>query len=227
MTLLGTILTDDAVLFASDSGERQVDRSSDAVRHLPKAKVEQLGDRAVLWAYIGDGERGDALAEWLRENADALADDWKQAIALVHNKIVEIHHRSEWVHLPQMGALFAGWMGAVQDFWWISPGGISMPLGLRNHMRDKNPFFVGMGCVAAEVGYAAAKLTDANAEESVLFEIAMDATIHTLDDLRIANSHAVHPLTVAQVTEDAALDEIRGHVEIRPGRVSRNQADHD
>lgn len=223
MTILGVFVTEQFSYLGADAGERYPDQRSGLLssNYVPKCKVEQLGDRAVLWAYYGNGQRGDALARWLRENASSLADDWSESIHQIGDQWQEVSTRTEWEANSGVGVLIAGWLGGVQNCYFLPVGSTGMPLSLRI-MGDPNPYFAGVGSVAATVGFNTAKALLPEADGAQLFEVAMDTTIRSVEDLWAANRTAREPLNLIRVSQDSIVTPIRGRIERYAGRDGAN-----
>lgn len=221
MTLLGVLTTDQAVYMAADAGERYADQASgqDCMYHVPRFKVERLGSRAVLWAYFGNGERGDALARWLRSQAESLPNEWPKVIAALSHQWQEVSIRQEWQRLAPVGALIVGWLGGIQK-------GYLLPLGTAGSevsfsmMGSPSPYFSGVGNVAAKVAFESAKATDPNGDEIRHFETAMDTTIRNVDYLWAANRNAAEPVSLIRMNKNGSVDELRGKLGGPTGKVA-------
>lgn len=213
MTILGLLRATDAVYMAADAAEAYSDSRSGhpAFNHVPKLKIEQLGSRAALWAYYGNGERGDELARWLRATADSLPKKWPQTIQEIGQKWQEVSTRSEWQANGPVGALVAGWLDDEQRSYFLPAGSGGSPVPL-TMMGAPNPYFAGWGNVAATVAFAAAKAVDVDADDVRLFEVAMETTIQTIDDLSIANRDAKEPLNLIRMNQDGSFQEVRGWI---------------
>jgi len=209
MTILGALLTDTAVYMASDAAERTPDYWSGhgVADHLDKPKVQQVGSQALLWAYYGDGVRGDALAKWVQTNAIGFKN-WTIAVDKIKAECADVNARPEWVGHPTVGAVFAGWLDGTQDYCHI-PIGSGCP-NLYSVNLNKNPHFAGIGCCAGDVAFAASEKALPDAESLFHFENAMESTIRNIADLWGGNSNFRDPLKLIRVTRNAKVTTIRG-----------------
>jgi hypothetical protein len=223
MTILGVLWTDDAIYLGADAGERYADQQASglgALYYVPKLKVERLGSRAVLWAYYDNGIRGDALARWLRDNGDSLPDAWPDAIRTIGQKWTEINTRGEeWATYGHVGVLISGWLGGVRRGYFLPSGRADGPVSFKA-MGYPNPFFAGLGMVAAKVAFMAAKAAAPETDDARLFELAMDATIQNVETLLSANRTSVERLNLIRMTSDGLFDEVRGWIGGQAGRAS-------
>jgi hypothetical protein len=223
MTILGVLWTDDAVYFGADAGERYADQQASgqgAFYYVPKLKVEQLGSRAVLWGYYDNGVRGNELARWLRENGDSLPDVWSDAIQAIGKKWTEINTRQEWAATYGfVGVLISGWLGGERRGYFLPSGSAGTPVSFKM-MGYPNPFFAGVGTVAAKVAFMAAKAAAPETDDAHLLEIAMVATIQNVDTLSSANRSATEPLNLIRMNQDGSFQEIRGWIGGQAERVA-------
>ncbi len=214
MTILGVLWTDDALYMGADAGERYADQQASgqgAFYYVPKLKVEQLGARAVLWAYYDNAKRGDELARWLRNNGDSLPDVWPDAMRAIGQKWTEVNTHQEWATCSPVGALIGGWLGGEREAYYLPSSSAGGPVSFRA-MRNPNPYFAGLGTVAANVAFMAAKVAAPETDDARLFEVAMDATIQNVDVLATANRRATEHLNLIRMTPEGLVEEVRGQI---------------
>jgi hypothetical protein len=210
MTLLGTLLTDEYVYFSADAAQRIYDQGSMAFLYEPMVKIRQFGSHPVLWAYYGNGGRGDQFAEKVLRVADQI-ERWRDVGAHLAPELMRLNKLG--LDSPDTtGALFAGWLDGICS--WVH---LTDADGLESfYGSGVNPYFVGVGRVAADVAFATAKKVNDDLADTNAFQITGEVTVDAVPHLAQSNRGMNPPLHVCRINRTSVAEPLSGAVRVYP-----------